>query len=233
MRKETSIQNIKDTTKALIYTVPIKCDNDFGIVQHPFTNSMIGCLGKEFIDLSVEENKERWLKEKCSLIDKTDIDRIFYVLLGSAWLLTWLKYTKEDLTKEKFTEYLAHAWITEDNPNMDANVSIPELIKWFKECDKKLLMDEEDYEYWKSLPETVTLYRGVSKGRARYGLSWTNSRAKAEWFQNRFAVGDERGQLLQVTVSKEHCLCYFNTRNEREIVLDVNAVIEDIVEIEG
>lgn len=232
MKKETSIESIRRETKILLHSVPVKCDNPFGIIQHPFTQSNIAFLqNREMVDIFTKDGYEKWIKDIEKLIDNVEIDRIFSIYLISAWYLTWLKFVKPYLSKEDFTKFFAEAWIQQDNPNMDANVSIRELTKWFKEADKKILMDEEEYEYWESLPEEITLYRGVSRGRKKYGLSWTDNIETAKWFQRRFANQENQGELLKVVVSKKHCLCYFNGRNENEIVLDVNAVKKDIVEI--
>lgn len=232
MSKETLIQDIRRETKLLLHAVPVKCDNNFGIVQHPFTTSNITFLrSKEAVDLLTEDGYNKWIQDTENLIDNMTLSQIFHILLCDAWYLTWLKLAKPYLSNEDFTKYLAMAWVREDNPNMDANVSIRELTKWFKEADKKILMDEEEYEYWESLPEEITLYRGVSRGRKKYGLSWTDNIETAKWFQIRFANQENQGELLKVVVSKKHCLCYFNGRNENEIVLDVNAVKKDIISV--
>ena len=232
-RKETSMNSVREETKLLLHAAPVECDNSFGIVQHPFTTSTVAFLrNKEAVDLLTEDGYKKWIKDMETVIDKMSLDQIFHILLCDAWYLTWLKFVKPHLSKDDFTKYLAAAWTGEENPNMDANVTIPELIRWFKSADKKVLMDEEEYDYWASLPEEVVLYRGVSRGRKKYGLSWTDEVKVAEWFKNRFNNQEDQGQLLKVVVSKKHCLCYFNGRNEKEIVLDVNSVKSDIIEVE-
>lgn len=232
MRKTTCLDEVKKQSKILLNIVPIVSDIRFPfIAQHPFTNSTHSFLPKEgMIDLRNEDSYKKWIREMERMIDIWDLDRIF-LMVNNPWNLTWLKYIKPYLSKEDFSRMLRDSWIEEENPNMDANVSIATAIKWFKEADKKYLMSDEEYSYWESLPEELTLYRGVSVGRKKYGLSWTDDKEVAKWFQQRFAHGKKQGALLMAKINKKHCLCYFNGRNEREIVLDVNAIKKDIQEI--
>lgn len=64
----------------------------------------------------------------------------------------------------------------------------------------------------------ITIYRGVAQGRVKIGLSWTDDLDQAKWFQHRFGEGNT---LLQLNVQKKDIIAYFNTRNEKEILLDV------------
>ena len=229
--KETDLEKVREVTILLARAVSVEPDERFGfIVQHPFTNSI---MVSDFTDRSKilnlleEKDSEKWLNGLSEYIRKCDIPTIL-CFLNNPWCLTWLDFVKDYLSDKDFAELLAHSWVTEENPNMDANVKIPKLIKWFKKADKKYLMEDEDLEYYNNLPETLTLYRGVSVGRVDKGLSWTDSKEKAEWFQHRFENWDtdngKKGHLLTVTCPKKYALAYFNTRNEQEVVLDVMAV---------
>ena len=233
MRTETSIDGVREQTKLLLHAVPIRCDKDFEfVVHHPFTQSpWVAVSGHETVDLRTEDGHQKWIQLTEEAIDKMDSHSIFHILIVNTWNLTWLKYVKPFLSLEDFSKLLRDAWIDEENPNMDNNVSTTTAIKWFKEADKRSLMKEDDYTYWESLPEEIVLYRGVSNGRKKYGLSWTDSKETAIWFQSRFATGKKKGLLLRVKVNKKHCLCYLNSRGEKEIILDVNAVKKDIEDI--
>ena len=221
---------LRSFSKTFARAVEIESGTFF--VRHPFTSASVtvGADGK-MVDLTNEADYQKWLEGLDALIDRVPVETLFSVYINDAWRLTWLKYAKDSLSQKDFSEFLGMAWVSAENPNMDANVKIPTLISWFRSADKKALMDEEDYKVWESLPDTVTLYRGVSVGRERYGLSWTRSREKAEWFMHRFENGDRRGTLLEVTVPKNLCLCYFNSRGEDEIVLDIRVVKPSVKEI--
>lgn len=233
MRKTTDINKVREISKKLLRMVDIKPVEGFEfIVQHPFTNSpFVQGPNREMLNLTDPETHKLWYQHMDEQINRASVSFILEVLLNSPWCLTWLDCVKDYLSKEDFSKYLAYSWTMQENPNQDRNVPRAKAIHWFKEADKRVLMDEEDYKYWESLPEEVTLYRGVGRGREKYGLSWTDQEKTAIWFKNRWATEEEKGQLLKVVANKKHCLAYLNTRGEKEIVLDVNAVKKDIIEI--
>ena len=110
---------------------------------------------------------------------------------------------------------------------MDVNCSIKEMTGWFKSANKQKLMDEEEYEYWNTLPEQFEVYRGVAPGRTELGLSWTRNLETAEWFASRWnEFGDK--VILKATIQKQQALAYFNGRDEDEIVVDVFAIKKNI-----
>ena len=230
MSQGTNEAALRSFSKTFARAVEIESGTFF--VRHPFTSTSVTVDAEgKMVDLTKESDYNKWLEGLDSLIDRVPIATLFSVYINDAWRLTWLKYAKSHLSQKDFSEFLGMAWVSAENPNMDANVKIPALISWFRSADKKALMDEEDYRVWESLPEIVTLYRGVSVGRERYGLSWTRNRELAEWFRGRFAKVGQKGTLLSVTVPKEMCLCYFNSRGEEEVVLNVRAAKPHIVEI--
>lgn len=230
MPQVTNEAALRSFSKTFARAVEIEQGRFF--VRHPFTSTSVTVdADGKMVDLTKEADYKKWLEGLDALIDRVPVETLFSVYISDAWRLTWLKYAKSHLSKKDFAEFLATAWVSAENPNMDANVKIPTLIQWFRSADKKALMDEEDYKIWESLPDLVTLYRGVSVGRERYGLSWTDNRKKAEWFKGRFEKSDQKGTLLTVTVPKDLCLCYFNSRGEEEVVLDVRAAKPHIVEI--
>ena len=229
--KTTNVEKVRMTSKALLRAVPVVPHERFAfIVQHPFTNSPVSMSrdGK-MLDLTKKEDYKQWISIVEELIDQSPVEKILYNILNDPWSLTWLDFVKDYLSEKDFAKFLEYSWTMQENPNMDENVSNGKVVEWFKKANKKYLMSKEDYEHWKSLPDTVTLYRGVGRGRKEFGLSWTENKAKAEWFRDRW--DNEEGKLLQVIADKKHCLCYFNSRGEHEIVLDVQAVKDLIQEI--
>lgn len=228
--KETDLENIKYMTKIINRTVKI-IDTKTIIISHPFLSSIIWYDGKNFNNI-FETGVEKWFKHFDKIVDNCEsLDRL-YMLYNSAWKLTFMKFCSSYMSKKDFSEYMADSWVIEDNPNMDCNLSLNEAIKYFKAADKKYLMTDSDYKYYCSLPDELEIYRGVSKGRAKYGLSWTEDIEKAKWFMNRFSnyCDDNDKLLLRVRIKKENVIAYFNTRNEKEILLDVFAV-KDKIEI--
>jgi hypothetical protein len=81
------------------------------------------------------------------------------------------------------------------------------------------MMDEEELEFFKNLPDEITIYRGYRKRKNKKGLSWTLSKERAEWFSRRFARTDSEAAVVKRVVKKSQVLAYFNGRKEDEILL--------------
>ena len=230
MIKETNIPQIKETLKLLFDAVEIEPLLGGLVMQHPFSNNpIVNTMEKGIVNL-FEKDKEKenliaWRSTVYKLIDKTDSLMGLFLLLDKNWRLTALKYTKEDMSLKDFSEMLSAAWIMAENPNGDINVSINTLIHWFRQADKHVLMDDEDYKVWEELPEEMTLYRGISQNHNPKGLSWTKNIETAEWFKNRFKNSDN--YMLKANVKKEDMICYLNSRGEDEIVVDTRHIISE------
>lgn len=238
--KEDNIKEIRDIAKMLFCAVDIIPNEQFPIFcSHPFTNSVIfpkyakdkNGIAKMVrqLDLTNEADFNEWKNYVFKEIDnEKTVLGIFYLVI-KPYRLTMLKYTEECLTKKTFSELLGSVWVTTENPNGDVNVSLAVLAKWFRNADKKALMTEEDYTYWKNLPEELTVYRGVAIGRKPYGLSWTPTQEKAEWFAHRYDRNSKQGYVQKATIKKQEALAYLNTRNEEEIVVDSARVKDRII----
>lgn len=231
---KTNLQEVISTAKLLYYAVPVKPDEQFPfIVCHPFVQSSVVPLegyGMELFDITEEENEKRcrdmWFKR----FDNADSVSKIYCHVAKAWRLTFLKFAKDHLSKELFSELLADAWVSSENPNDDKNCSLKELVSWFKKADKRRLMSEADYKIYDALPDTFTVYRGVGIGRVKDGLSWTRNLKTAEWFANRWG---KKGYVQKAEISKEYALAYLNSRGEDEVVVDVFAIKNKIVRMES
>ena len=79
-------------------------------------------------------------------------------------------------------------------------------------------MDDEEYEVFTNMPDTITLYRGVNKtsNHPIDGMSWTSNLETAFWFANRFSNQD--GIVYVLNVPKKYVLAYFS--HEEEYVVD-------------
>lgn len=238
----TNLYAVKEMTKEIAKIMPPTDSGCAGIAIHPFIENMIwyertfrnGVKSIEVDDLSnvptgvysFADPKvyAEWRKEFDKKVDSCKNVTEVYMLWRDPWKLTFMKFCGEFLGAKQFAEFLADAWVTEENPNMDVNVSRQEALKMFKGAVKKFLMTEEDYEVYKSLPEEFDVYRGVACGREPYGLSWTNDKEKAIWFKNRWHREGKECFLLKAHINKKDMVAYFNTRNEKEVLLDVFAV---------
>lgn len=192
------------------------------VVQHPIFESglMVVQDGKDFKSVNILEdlnslNNIQTQYEK--RIRNTDsLNTIFYMIRKS-YRLTFLKFTKQYLSRKDFSRLLSSAWINSENPNSDINVSLKTLISWYKYADKITLMNEKEYNFYLSLPDSFMIYRGISKSGKTKGLSQTIDLEKAKWFANRF---NRNGCVKTAIVNKKNVLAYFNSRDENEVVID-------------
>lgn len=231
MKKQTDLKLVKSTALAFLY-LPVE-ETDFSpiVVMHPiFENGFVGIKEHgEFKMINIlesEDNLERARKQWRVNIENAKDTFQVYAFVRKSYRLTFLKYIEKYLSEKDFTELLADAWVSSENPNQDVNVNIPTLTKWFKKANKKLLMTKEDYDIYCNLDDEIKIYRGVAVGRNPKGLSWTMSYDKAAWFANRFNSSNKKGYIQEATIKKEYVLAYFNTRDEEEIVANIKDMID-------
>lgn len=228
---ETNLNKIRSETMKFAKSIPI-ATNKFGLVDHPFTVTSNTIIPNEnntnelyTLDLTNKNDVVKWFKFLEKEINKMNLLSI-YDFVSDKYKLTWLKFCKNYLSSKDFAEYFADVWISAENPNGDPNVPISTLISWFKEYPNEHLMVENDLEHFKKIPDSLILYRGVGKNRNPYGLSYTASKEKAEWFQNRYSK--DECFMISLNVKKEDILVYFNTRNEDEYIVDIEKYKNEI-----
>ncbi len=96
------------------------------------------------------------------------------------------------LVREDFSKMLADIWIRTEAPNLDPNFKQKELLDLFRKSKQEEMMTEDEIETLRSLPETVSVYRGVTSynaGKVK-ALSWTLDQKVAQWFANRFGENE-------------------------------------------
>ena len=142
-------------------------------------------------------------------------------MLNKPWYLFFLKLTKNFISEKEFPKFLRIAFTSMEKPNMDPNVSVKQLTHYFKQCDPKLLMNEEEFKLYKGLPDTVTVYRGVTPYNEKNlkVLSWTTDPETAAWFAKRYG---QQGKIYTASIQKRHIFAYFNCRNEKEVIVNPN-----------
>lgn len=81
--------------------------------------------------------------------------------------------------------------------------------------------EENERQRYAELPETMTIYRGYQYKASMRGLSWSLDRERAIWFAQRFAMINTKlpPRLATAEVRRESVLAYFNRRNEDEVVV--------------
>lgn len=223
--KDTDLDRLKEVAISLLYVDIEETPLSPMIVQHPVFESGIYFVNNDgdFVNLLTDsEGLVQARKNIESLIRKARNPIHVYLTIRKSYRLAFLRFARPYLSQKDFSELLADAWVTSENPNDDVNVPISMLIKWFRKADKKALMVDDDFKVYSELPQEFRIYRGVSVGRVEKGLSWTCNLSTAEWFRKRFEEDKDEGYILTALVNKDDVLAYFNTRGEDEIVADVS-----------
>lgn len=224
--KNERLENVKTHAKALVDIRPMLTDMSPLIVSHPFTNSgYIGIINNKgehvLADITKEEDFLLWQASMTKMIDSAnDIEQIFN-LINTPYLLYFMDCIKANLTPKEFGEFLKEAWISTEFPNNNPNTSKKEALALFKAADKRYLMSEEEQDIYNKMKDTITIYRGVSKGSKKeiLGMSWSTSPSIAKKFSNRFS---RAGKVFKAEIDKEHIFAFFNSRHEAETVVDYN-----------
>lgn len=233
MREITDLARIRQKTIEMLYECELDYDEVLDLLFNDFiADRYIRLKDGEFRDLLKIEGYMEWAKETEERINDSDISTIFHVIIREPRVFNWVLLVKDYMSLEDFSYYYALAWQMVEHPGINNDLSY--LLGLFRSADPKVMMDEEEYEVWSNLPDEVILYRGIAKSGNRQGLSWTLSKEKARWFKERYEKTRERGILLMAKVPKKYCVCFFNRRNEEEIILDttVRNVMKRIEEIE-
>lgn len=223
--KETNLDEVKSMAIAFLYTPLHKTDLGPFFIQHPFLDSAVTMRNDgenvELINYFENEDvlQETLLKIKNMILEANDLYAVWNMIL-TKYHMTFLKYIKPFLCKKDFSLLLADAWTQSENPNQDANVTTKMAAAWFRSADKRYLMNDKEFQVWTSLPDTLTIYRGVAIGHNPKGLSWTQNYDTAAWFATRFDRGTVKGYIEKAIIPKELVLAYFNSREEDEIVAD-------------
>lgn len=222
MLDKTNLDSVKSVAMSFLY-LDVKVDKKIPfVVSHPyFTTTVAHAFDNERKPLMLDITRDDDLKKARDAV-KRDIDKVdnclqFLHMIRPPYLPAFFRHTVRYLSKEDFSYFLASMWTLVEFPNADPTVSTNEFVRYFQQSDKKILMDEGDYKRYLSLPDVLTVYRGVKPKGKVLALSWTLSKKKAEWFANRF---QSDGTVYRAKISREHVLAYFNCRNEQEVVLD-------------
>ena len=174
------ISKIREMAK-FFADIPIYDTRVGGVASHPFTNTWItGIYDKDrkltFVDLRKEDEQAKWREQIKATIEESDL-RGICLMLNKPYILTFISYIESMLSDEELGMILGTFWTAIENITGDNNVNGMEIVKWFKRADKKSLMNEEELLVYESLPEEVTVYRGVTsynrKKKRRYHGLWT------------------------------------------------------------
>ncbi|MDO5556519.1 MAG: hypothetical protein Q4G09_08050 [Clostridia bacterium] len=140
-------------------------------------------------------------------------------LITKPYKLAFFKLTIDYICMKDFCNNLIDSWVSDEYICENVNVSKAELLNYFKMASKKLLMNEEELNYFSKLEDEITVYRGVTNYNKNNlsALSWTLDKEIAKWFCERF---NENGNIYKAIISKKDIFAYCNKRKEKELILD-------------
>lgn len=220
MNKETDILKIKQIAKNLL-KLPIRPMEFLPMmVNHPFTNTSIISNPRDGGFLNIVQNPadlQSWQKLVEETIDNSRSVEDLYMFVSTTYKFVFFNLISNYLSNKDFSTLLGSAYTGTDNPNEVLNKA--QLLNLFKKATPFDLMDNNEFEIFKNLPETITIYRSAktSKKNNIETLSWTLDYNIAKWFSNRHTT---KGRIFQAEINKEHVLAYFNRRNEKEVIID-------------
>ena len=215
MRSRTELRGVKSVAHMLLNMDIQLTKFSPVIVSHPFTNSGIsGIVGEDggfqMADLvNNPEDLKKWRQQVGKQIDNSDSAYGIFTLVNKPYTLAFLKFSQPYLSEQDFGQILSSAWILNESPNDDANMTQRELVAAFASVAPEYLMDEDELREFSELDDTVTVYRGVTPH--------TLDRNTAEWFAHRF---EEDGTVYEAQIDKEHICALFTGRNESEVIVD-------------
>lgn len=150
-----------------------------------------------------------------------NLQGVMFICIHKPFHIPFLIYIEHRLDKDTFSEILESVWINTEFPHQN-DISV--MVRLFSKANKKKLMDIDEIKAYNKLPKIVKVYRGLQRGAIRKGLSWTTDIKTAKWFADRFK---RNGKVLIASVNKKDIYAYKLKRDEFEIILNPNKLMEE------
>lgn len=221
MLKETNLDEIKKIAENFLY-LDINVDECCSVIcQHPYTTSPYFCYDGKCYNLLEKNDLSFFYQIEKKLIQNAKSYNRLYMMISKTYKSAFLRYTKELLNREDLSSALRILWEGCEGVNHDPNISKTEYIKLFKASDPEILMSENERKILKSLPDEITIYRGISEPNKKIkmdqirAMSWTTNLDTAKWFAQRWT---DKGKVYESTIKKDAILAYFSS--EYETVVD-------------
>lgn len=121
-----------------------------------------------------------------------------------------------DISDSQYWELLSNVYI--DCENIFQNFVLWQVFLSSPRKYRHKLMNAKERHFLAKLPETLTIYRGLSNScQPVKGVSWTLKQERAKWFANRY--NPDNPKVYQAQTDRINTLAYLNGRNEDEIVV--------------
>ena len=221
------LEIVKTHAKALAEFTPILTEYSPMIISHPFTkcgilpySANLSSGEYEYLDITTsQENLNRWQALVKEQIDKSKNISQVYSLIDANFKIFFVECIQNSVSNEIFSTLLADAYTNTEYPNSNPNVSKASMLKMFKNANKKILMSEDEFNFYSNFDNEIKIYRGVSSTNKKHinGMSWTLSKQVARKFADRYF---SKGYVFEAEVDKKDILAFFSSMNETEIVVD-------------
>ena len=226
MAKNTDMDLVKALAKTLLHLEIQPTKFSPVIVSHPFTDTgIIGLPDKnkktKMIDLLRDsEGRDDWRVYMTNRIEKSETVSEILAFVTKPYKLTFISFAEQYLSKDDLSDAIRCSWSSIEIISNDIDVSPSRIRTLLKKCNPLLLMDATEKKEYASLPDVITVYRGVNGLKSQKQIksfSWSLDKDIAEWFSSRFG-GDSH--VYQAEIEKAHVFAYFKGRGEEEIVVD-------------
>ena len=207
---------------------PYICDNgNFVSLKHPLVFDVIYSPDKNALNNYQYEQKRKCIKEH---IENDEFSQIIWMYERPHRIEAFLEYVVPNLPNDSREYWDILKSVAMDSENIwQWKDDYKRLIVDVDSVLTRMMMNKEELEIFKQLPDKVTVYRGINEilrcdSERRNGYSWTLSEETAEFFANRLKREYEDAVILVGEVDKSSIKAYFDGRNEKEIIVDYNSV---------
>lgn len=131
------------------------------------------------------------------------------------------------VSSEEYWKILGEVWTSNESIFQDIDL-ISDLWQGMGVhdiSDRHFCMDKSYRETLESLPENVEIWRGCYEGNL-LGWSWTLDKDTAQFFADRF-IPDGKPIISKTLIQKKYLIAFFDSRNEKEVVLDPSVLVFD------
>ena len=155
-------------------------------------------------------------------MNKNDIEQILF-FKSSFDRFACFYELRHHLKGQDYWEVLRNAYQSSDNTYHQRLNIIESFLE--KEPKSEMFMESLERENLESLPEEITIYRGMTLSvfnSGVFGISWTLDPKVAHFFAftygRNFATKNEKKMIHKMTVSKKQIFAYLADRDEKEVI---------------
>lgn len=227
---EEYLDNVKEKAIGWL-NVPLEIAPPIGMgfISHPFFNSPFAQDKKGiFSMLTDRERAEGVINGIEDTISRQDSIHGVLCLINKPYRIDFLKELFEEggIDKKTCGNELGQIWPMLENNDSTDDETKEIMLDWLLSADKEVIMDENDLKAYMTLPEQVTVYRGMQPGESVKGFSWSLDLSTAEWFSKRFS---NDGKVYSTVVNKKDIIAYINSRAEQEVILNYKIINEPVL----